>query len=138
LKIFLSPAVTVSDGETRDVLVDFDLSHSFVPQGNPISGFHFDPVIRATTLDDAGTLAGSVYDTNHVALSGVQVTVTQKGNTIATAGTDAAGNYKILGLVPGWYDVTFTKEGYGTAIFHEVVINADTTTAENPTLVPSP
>lgn len=65
LKVFVSPSINVSTQVSTDLLLDFDLSRSFLPLGNPrsprgITGFNFMPVIRASNLTTSGTVAGKV------------------------------------------------------------------------------
>ncbi len=50
IKILLDSPITIDDGGTTTVLVDFDVSNSFVLRGNTImqNGLLFKPVIRAT------------------------------------------------------------------------------------------
>jgi hypothetical protein len=61
IKVFIDPVISVVTGLTLDLVLDFDLSRSFVVQGNPatpagIKGFHFKPVIRAVNASRAGSL----------------------------------------------------------------------------------
>ena len=60
IKIFIEPAIEVVGGLTSELLLDFDVSKSFVVQGNPntpagISGFIFTPV-RAVNMSTAGRI----------------------------------------------------------------------------------
>jgi hypothetical protein len=62
----------VTTSLTQDVMLDFDLSRSFVVQGNPdtpagIQGFHFKPVVRAVNVSDAGSLTFRVASDNGTA-----------------------------------------------------------------------
>ena len=57
--------VEVEEGEETSLIVDFDVSQSFVVQGNPntpagIQGFLFKPVLRVAEGDAAGSIAGTV------------------------------------------------------------------------------
>jgi hypothetical protein len=54
IKIVPSQPVTIVDGETTTLLVDFDVSQSFVMRGNSIekNGLLFKPVIKATIVAD--------------------------------------------------------------------------------------
>ncbi|WPU67063.1 DUF4382 domain-containing protein [Peredibacter starrii] len=116
LKVFVSPDLTVTTGLSHDVLLDFDLSRSFVVQGTStdIKGFNFKPAIRAVNLTSAGSISGSVQGLNEVGLSGATVTVTKNDATVATAVTDEFGYFKVLGLTEGTYSVTAEKEGYSS------------------------
>lgn len=52
IKLFINPGLIVEGGLTEELLLDFDLSNSFITRGNMdipagIKGFNFKPVIRA-------------------------------------------------------------------------------------------
>lgn len=53
LKVQLDKSVTIDDGESAEVVIDFDVGESFVMRGNSIqnNGLLFKPVIRATVVD---------------------------------------------------------------------------------------
>lgn len=115
LKIFVKPDIVVASDMSTDVLLDFDLSQSFVPQssGENITGFTFKPVIRAANLTTAGSISGDVQSViNDELLSGAVVTVMKGDEIIATAVTDENGFFKVIGLPEGTYDVTAEKAGY--------------------------
>lgn len=115
LKLFVSPAVEVTDGLTSDLLLDFDVEKSFIQQGqgDVITGFLFTPVIRAVNVSTVGRVAGSVTDTSAVALADARVWVVQD-TIVSTSYTDADGNYAILGLPAGTYTASATLAGYDT------------------------
>lgn len=111
-----SAGVEIRPGETV-LVIDFDVSQNFVLLGNPdpggvINGVLFTPLLRATVLDIAGSIAGSVSGAG--GLSGITVMAEQTDSGLmeelqtstATALTDANGNYQIMFLAPGTYDVT--------------------------------
>jgi hypothetical protein len=69
VKVFIDNAITVVTDLTTDLMLDFDLSRSFVAQGNMnspagIRGFNFTPVIRATNVSTAGSLTFRVLSNN--------------------------------------------------------------------------
>ena len=116
----------IAPGEMALVL-DFDVSRSFVIQGNPetpagINGVHFQPTLRVIVRDVAGTVSGSV-SSDVAAIEGVVVTAEPVDGTVlepfqtgaATAVTDAEGAYTIFFLVPGDYEVSVaTGEGFAS------------------------
>jgi hypothetical protein len=53
IKVLFTTPIQVGDGETTDVLLDFDAEQSFVMRGNTIlqNGLLFTPVIKATIQD---------------------------------------------------------------------------------------
>jgi hypothetical protein len=111
--------VWIIPGETVLVL-DFDVNQSFRIQGNPetpagIKGMHFQPTLRVTARDVAGSISGIISAADDsIALTNLTVTADPTGpatvpgyqTLTATALTDGTGAYTILFLVPGDYDVT--------------------------------
>jgi hypothetical protein len=123
VKVFPHPAIEIPADETVEVLLDFDLSESFsaIPNAptrvEDITSFQFHPVLRVTNLVDVGAVAGTVLDnlgtlldtTDDVPLADATILVTQGLTEVASTSTDAAGEYAILGLLPGDYTVTASK-----------------------------
>lgn len=113
IKVLISPGLTVTGGLSADLLLDFDVSRSFVARGNldtaaGINGFNFKPVIKACNSSTAGTLAGRVSSMEaetETGLEGAQVTVLAADTVNTTAFSDADGNYAIMGLAAGAYRV---------------------------------
>ena len=120
--------VMIVPGETVLVL-DFDVNQSFRLQGNPetpagIKSVHFQPAIRVTARDVAGSISGVVSGAaDSIDVAGLTVTAEPTGpatvpgyqTLTATAITDADGAYTIHFLVPGDYEVTVAvPEGYFT------------------------
>lgn len=127
LKIFVSPDIVVASGVSTDVLLDFDLSQSFVPQGSNdnITGFNFKPVIRAANLTIAGSISGEVSSIiNDEHLSGAVVTVMKGTEIVATAVTDENGYFKVIGLPEGTYDVTGEKTGFNQMKIDSMAVTA--------------
>jgi hypothetical protein len=120
LKIKIKPDLVVSE-DISQVLLDFDVSRSFIVQGNisngsKISGFIFNPVIRAANVAWAGKLSGIVEkkDDNEIQdfIKNAHIYVISPDNPaeiIATGKTDEKGFYKIIGIPAGMYNVTCEK-----------------------------
>ena len=132
IKIFLRPALEVAGGSLEVVLLDFDLSRSFILRGNPEhnNGFIFKPVVRAANMAKAGCLRGRVTDTAGVKISEASVWI-EKDTVLATAFTDTLGYYAILGIPAGTWSVSATKEGYDTVRFDGINIIAGNKTVQN-------
>jgi hypothetical protein len=118
IKVFISPAILVQGGLTSELLLDFDLSRSFVMRGNMshsagVNGFIFKPCIRATNNTTAGRIEGFVKDQNSVPLADAKVWV-QKDTVFATTFADAAGHYALIGIPAGIWSVHATQTGYDT------------------------
>jgi len=139
IKIFINPGLIIEGGLTAELLLDFDLSNSFVLQGNMespagIKGFHFKPVIRAVNNSTAGRLEGTVSESETIKIAGATVTAKQGDAEGITTTTDAEGYYAILGLKAGTYSVVASKEGYQTVTTNDVKIVAGNKTVVNFTL----
>jgi hypothetical protein len=135
IKIFIRPALQVEGGLTSELLLDFDLSRSFVMRGNlahsaGVNGFIFKPCIRATNISTSGRIAGMVTDTSNVKIKEATVWVKQD-TTIATAIADTLGHYAIIGLPTGIYSVFATKESYDTVSYSGIKVIAGNVTITN-------
>lgn len=134
IKVKLNNALEVAENNEYDILVDFDVSKSFKVQGNPntpagIKGFIFTPVIKAVIQSQTGTISGHVMDESSTSgIPGVQLSVYAADTLNTTAFTNVNGDYKILGLVPGTYNVTAEHTDYVTKSENgvAVVITIDT------------
>lgn len=120
IKVFIKPSLIVKGGLSTDLLLDFDVSRSFVAKGDSkdlaaITGFNFKPVIKASNMSTAGTLYGEVTTLEEemaVTLEGAQVSIFAADTLNTTTFTDETGAYMVMGLVAGSYDVTVNLEGY--------------------------
>lgn len=125
LKIFVSPSVTVTTGVSSDLLLDFDLSRSFVATGTSshITGFNFRPVLRAVAMAATGTISGQVLNvTDDQAVPGATVTVKENDSVITTAVADSEGYFKIIGLPSGNYNVTAEAQSFGSLTIDSVPV----------------
>ncbi|WP_297765623.1 DUF4382 domain-containing protein [uncultured Muriicola sp.] len=146
IKVKIKPALTIAGGLSADLLLDFDVSRSFVPRGNirdisKFNGFIFKPVIKVSNMATAGTLAGVVTDmADGTALAGAQITVSQDGEEITTSFTDETGAYMIMGLDPGSYDVIAALDLYDTSSVEtiEIVVGNKTVLNFELALTPDP
>ena len=141
IKVFVKPEIRVVGGLSEDLLLDVDVSKSFVPQGNMnsasgIRGFHFKPVIKAANLSTTGSLIGAVTDTISNPLEGVQISVYAADTLNTTTFTDASGNYMVLGLLAGIYEVEAELEDFISQEVESLEIVAGNNTTQNFALVP--
>ncbi len=140
IKIFMSPSIRVEGGLTSELLLDFDISKSFVLKGNMstpagIKGFNFKPVIRAVNNTTAGRVEGVVSDTANVLLEDASVWI-EKDTVISTTYTDSIGQYALIGIPAGSYSVFATKEGYDTVTFSDIEVFAGNKTLQDFELTP--
>ena len=145
IKVFIKPGLVVSGGLSADLLLDFDVSKSFVPKGNRndlagIKGFNFKPVIKASNRSTAGTLSGVVYTTeDKVGLGGAQVAVYADDTFITSAFSEAeTGAYMVMGLEAGTYDVVVELNNYEMQTAEDVGISAANKTTVDFELIPIP
>ncbi|WP_421805623.1 DUF4382 domain-containing protein [Flagellimonas sp.] len=139
IKVFIEPAITVVGGLSTDLLLDFDVSRSFVAKGNldtpaGVNGFNFKPVIKASNMSTSGTLSGTVgtmESESILALEGVQISVFAADTLNTASFTDVDGNYAILGLKAGMYEVVAELEGYLASDTLEVQIDAANVTTQD-------
>jgi hypothetical protein len=132
IKVFLDPPLTVAEAVTSALLLDFDVSQSFVVQGNPetpagINGFHFKPVVRGANLSIAGQVIGSVTDGDSNAIEGAEVSIELDPDP-TTALTGENGEYALLGIPEGIYTVTASMTKYEAASVDDVEVVAGNAT----------
>jgi len=142
IKIFIDPYIEVTGGLTSELLLDLDVSKSFLLLGNlnspaGVKGFIFKPVIKASNLSTAGRLTGMVTDTSNVAIGGTEVSVIVADTVYTTSFTDLSGAYTLLGLDADKYIVEFAKEGYQNFIVEDVEIVAGNATKLDAELIPN-
>lgn len=140
IKIFIKPGLIVNGGLSSDLLLDIDVSKSFVAKGDAenISGFNFKPVIKASNMSTAGTLTGRITTTEEDAIIGIEgaqvaVFVADTLNTTTFSGFD--GGYMIMGLDAASYSVEVQKDGYIMQTLEDVEITAANKTVQNVELV---
>jgi len=137
IKIFMQPALKVAGGLTSNVLLDFNVEHSFVLKGNMdtpagIKGFNFKPVIKAVNMTTEGTLDGVVTDADaDTLLPAVSVWIEQDASEKASALTNGEGYYIMDNLAPGFYDVIASLEGFYNDTVEGVEIVEGNLTTQN-------
>jgi len=151
LKIKISPAIQLAEGQTSDVLLDFDVSKSFVAKGNingQINGFNFKPVVRGIFLEYAGRIEGNVADTTGAPLENASVQVLLPEDIgeadddemddeemeedddykLVSTFSDVDGRYKLIGIPEGTYTVICELEGYQTDTIQGVAVTSGNST----------
>lgn len=135
IKIFIKPDFYVNGGLTTELLLDFNLAHSFHMTGSMnsphgINGFIFKPVIRAVNNSTAGRIEGIVSDTSKAILKNAEVWVKQD-TIIAESYTDSLGHYAFIGMPAGIYSVFATKTSYDTVSYSGINVIAGNRTIRN-------
>jgi Domain of unknown function (DUF4382)/Carboxypeptidase regulatory-like domain len=140
IKVFINPGLVVEGGLTAELVLDFDLSGSFVMRGNMdspagINGFIFKPVIKAANNSTAGRIEGLVTEKDNagVVIEAATIEIFKQGETevFKTGSTDASGKYVIIGLPEGTYTVSASKANYETVTVNEVKIIAGNKTEQD-------
>lgn len=126
LKVVVDPPIEIVGGLTSELILDFDVSKSFVLQGNMdtpagIKGFIFKPVIRAANNSTSGVVAGNVANSVDFGLYNAKIWL-EKDTILTTAFTDSSGNFAILGVPADVYSAFSTKEGFDTTFYNDVEV----------------
>lgn len=134
LKIKIDGGLTVRGGNTSALILDFDVSRSFVvtgrnPHSGAIKGFIFKPVIRATAEDISGTLEGTVTDSaTKAAVNGAFIRVIRVAQQdTMTVLTNASGYYALIGVLPDSYKVIASYEGFANDTIESAVVETNKT-----------
>jgi uncharacterized repeat protein (TIGR02059 family) len=125
IKVFINPVIHVEGGISAELLLDFDLSKSFVMRGhNAQNGFIFKPCIRATNSSTEGRIEGGVTDNSQdkVGIENATVSFQKDTEEPVTTLTDASGHYVFIGLLAGTYSMYATKDNYVAASVEGVVV----------------
>jgi hypothetical protein len=136
IKIFIAPSIDVVEGLTADLLLDCDVSQSFVVQGNPdspagINGFIFKPTIKAANLSTSGKLVGTITDVLGQPIERAIVSVSISDTLYTSTLTDESGEYAILGLSAGTYNIDVDHGDYSSVQFDDVEITSGNVTNQD-------
>lgn len=146
LKIKFDPEIQITEGQTSDVLLDFDVSRSFVVKGNigsKIIGFNFKPVVRGAFLGLAGRVEGNVADTLGIPLENAMVKLwipaDESTNIVETddetfevsSFTSADGKFKLIGIPSGTYSLSCEIEGYIGDTINNITVASGQSTSIN-------
>ena len=129
LKIKIRPALEIGANTVSEVLLDFDVSRSFVLRGNmkhgygKVVGFIFKPVVRAVASAVTAEIYGTVTDTTDAVLKNALLTLLSGTDTVTTALTDSTGIYRMIGILPGQYSLNCEKNGYDSQTKENLDIN---------------
>ena len=144
--------ISVKNKHLVDLVIDFDLSRSLTPVGNPssvnqITGFVFTPTARIANLATVGQITGLAkhnngtpgVSTDDVSISGLQIAIVSvPSRDTLTVVTDQQGQYTAFFIPAGTYtlfasETDSTREWSGSNI---VVTTANPTRQDLITSVP--
>src|SRR5216684_5266496 len=75
------------------------------------------PLAIAQTQITTGTIQGTVTDTNGAIVPGANVEIKNLDTNLSrTLTTDDGGRFVALGLAPGPYSITVSKQGFATSV----------------------
>lgn len=132
IKLFIRPALRIEGGLTEELILDFDLSKSFVMKGNAftpagIKGFNFKPVVRVINSSTTGRVEGEVVDTLSNPVKNASVWI-EKDTVFASTFSDTTGYYNIIGIPSGMYRIFCTAQDFDTVFSDLVIIEGNRTT----------
>ncbi|MFW6088104.1 MAG: DUF4382 domain-containing protein [Gemmatimonadota bacterium] len=125
--------VQISSGETILVVLDMDVDQNFVLQGDPdgpsgLLDVLFTPLLRASLLDVAGSIAGTVTYTSDTPADETEfasieaeldestsLVLEEMQTTTVTTSAAADGTYTLWFVSPGTYDVSASATIDGTS-----------------------
>ena len=123
---------TVTEGDTKPLLLDVNLGRAFKPipgsglkRPEDIKQFHFQPslAMRLINVVQAGSITGTVTD-GTAPLAGVTVTAMRDTTEVTSTSTEADGTYALTGLPTGTFTIAFSKEGYVDDQVTDVAVQA--------------
>lgn len=136
LKIQLVPELVVEAGVVNEVLIDFNVSKSFMVQGNMMSkhgikGFMFKPVIRAMVERHSGRIEGKVFENDTTLIEEAHIQILRADTVFSSALTDNKGRYALIGIPEGTFKVICEKDGYTPVQADQVVVKAKEKTVQD-------
>lgn len=110
----------IEEGEVYDLVIDFDAHRSIVARGN--GDFNLKPVLRTVELDNAGSISGIITPVE----ANPYIYTVADGDTIGTV-ADADGNFTIMGLYQGTYNITFDvdDDNYADSTITEIELDSN-------------
>jgi hypothetical protein len=107
----------IEEGQTYDLVIDFDASQSIVVTGN--GKYNLKPVLRTVDLENQGSLSGTVLPLE----AAPYVYAIMDQDTMSTQ-PDEEGNFRIVGLEEGSYNVWIepTNESYADSLIQNIEI----------------
>lgn len=116
---------TVDEGETTDLVLDFDACKSVVKAGKS-GNYILKPVVSITPMH-ASSIQG--YVTTTMSLGSTTVSAQQDGNVVRSTVPDANGKFVLAFLPKGTYTVVITSDERATGVIDSVPVGTSTATS---------
>jgi hypothetical protein len=113
----------VANGQTTDLVLDFDACKSVVQAAGP-AAYHLKPVISAMPRV-ASAIQGAVTGT--LATGSTTVSAQLNGATVRSTTPDSRGNFSIPFLQPGTYTLVIASDGSATGVITGVPVGSGAT-----------
>jgi hypothetical protein len=139
-KVFIDPPIVIANAVSRTLLLDFDLTKTFVPIPNndPLHAMTYSlhPVIHAADISTTGEFRGFVttgdIQGGSVPVDKATVYVLPPGepdvaNSVTSTSTTSTGHYSVLGLSPGTYDLLATKGALSGRVNAQTIVAGSAT-----------
>ncbi|NPC54791.1 DUF4382 domain-containing protein [Caenimonas sp. S4] len=114
----------VAEGQTTDILLDFDACKSIVKAGNSGNKYNLKPVLSVVPRVNTG-IQGFVTTT--LSLSSTTIAAQQDGVTIRSTAPDTTGKFSIPFLSTGTYTLVVMSDGRANAVVTGVPVGTSTT-----------
>jgi len=114
---------TIESGITYNLILDFDADRSILFEGNGI--FTLNPVIRVMPLATSGSISGQILP-----IEASVIVWTVAGSDTTSTFPNESGNFKLMALPEGTFDVNITS---GTQAYADTTISGVQVTAGSDT-----
>jgi hypothetical protein len=122
----------VAEGQTADVVLDFDACKSVVRRGNS-GAYNLKPRVTAISVTAGAGQRVVGYLAPAIARPTTQVSVQTAGVPVKSTVPDGTGTFVLYPVPPGTYDLVVTSAGHVTALVTGVTVSASTQTDVNST-----
>jgi hypothetical protein len=119
-------AFKVGDGETKDLVIDFDACASIVLQGGQ---WRLKPVLHAGEVQLADSIQGKLADSvTHAAIGGTAIVSLQRKDAngidrvVLQTKSDAAGNFVLCPVPAGTYDLVATAVSNANVAYAATIV----------------
>lgn len=75
-----------------------------------------------TFAQETGGVKGKVRTTKGEGIAGVSITARQNSEDVKSATSDTKGNFELVGLKAGLYNIVFSKNGYSSGLIYNVEV----------------